>query len=291
MELNGFSTTADWLKSAKHSLEASAAVSDDPQEKRIALQVLLAHVLEKPRAWIIAHPEAGLTSAQEAQLDDLLARLAEGEPLPYLLGHWEFFGLSFAVSPATLIPRPETELLVEQAIHWLRRHPNRRLAADVGTGSGCIAVNIAKHIPDLRVLAGDRSLDALRMARKNAQAHDTAGQIHFVQADLLSAAEGPFDLVCANLPYIPRAALTDLPVARYEPLSALDGGADGLDLIRALAADSARWLAKGGLLLLEMQFDQGEAVTAVLREHLPDAVIDIIPDLAGLPRLVRAERS
>jgi len=127
-------------------------------------QVLLAHVLGRNRAWVMAHPEATLTLEQRNQLKIALERLIVGEPLPYVLGCWEFYGLEFAVTPAVLIPRPETELLVEQALVWLEQHPGRRLAADVGAGSGCIAVTLARKIPDLEVLASDISLEALRVA-------------------------------------------------------------------------------------------------------------------------------
>lgn len=280
----------EWLETARRDLEGQAGISVDPQEMRLALQLLLAHVLDRPRAWVIAHPEAALNGVQAAQFDSLIKRYASGTPLPYLLGRWEFYGLSFIVNPAVLIPRPETELLVDEALRWLGEHPNRRSAADVGTGSGCIAVSMAYHVSDLRVLAVDRSQTALQVARQNAVAHQTEKQILFVQGDLLRCAAGPLDLVCANLPYIPTAALDDLPVARSEPLAALDGGADGLACIRAMIDDAPRWLAPGGLLLLEMQYDQGETTAALLRRRLPDADVTILPDLAGLPRLVRAER-
>ncbi len=150
-------------------------------------------------------------------MDNSLARLELGESFPYVLGHWEFFGLDFEVTPDVLIPRPETELLVEKAIAWLQESPVRRRVADVGTGSGAIAVSIAVNVPDARVLATDISHKALEVARKNAIKFDVSNQIDFVQCDLLPphiaslATELHFDLICANLPYIPTATLRHFP--------------------------------------------------------------------------------
>ena len=206
-------TAADWLQHARRVVESKMPAGADAAgsgDTRLAIQLLLAHALGRPRTWIIAHPEAQITALQAARSDALLAQFADGVPLPCLLGRWEFYGRSFIVTPDTLIPRPETELLVDEAAAWLRRHPDRRRAVDVGTGSGCIAVSLAKSIPDLRVLAADRSFAALRVARQNAQEHGCAGQIDFLNGDLLRSAAGPFDLVCANLPYIPTADLAAL---------------------------------------------------------------------------------
>lgn len=282
---------AEWLTLARRYLETSEKHGGlSFPEAALETQVLLAHVLQRPRAWVLSHPEAALLPEQIAMLTNLLERLGVGEPLPYLIGHWEFFGLDFEVSPAVLIPRPETELLVEQALKWLSLRGGRARCADVGAGSGCIAVSLAKNQPGLRILATDISRAALSVAQRNASRHAVARQITFLQSSLLSAAAGPFDLVCANLPYIPRQALAGLAVADYEPLSALDGGADGLEAIRALLEDARRWLAPGGLMLLEMQYDQGPALSTLARVSIPDAHVGVLPDLSGLPRLVRIER-
>ncbi len=275
---------ADWLSTARCLLEGVPGHSS--AEVRLETQVLLAHALHKPRAWVLAHPEAALSAQALSQLDGLLKRLAEGEPLPYLLGHWEFYGLDFEVTPAVLIPRPETELLVEQASNWLRLNPGKRWAADVGTGSGCIAITLARQFPVLQVLAVDRSRAALRVAQRNAVRLNVQKQITFMQGDLLSAVSPPFDLVCANLPYIPTTTLSNLPVAQHEPRLALDGGLDGLQAIRTFLADAPRWLKPGGLCLLEMQYDQGDSVSNLAQAALPPAQVQVIPDLAGLPRLV-----
>src|SRR5512143_2162838 len=151
-------------------LEATAArlstVSESPQ---LDAQVLLAYVLDKPRTWVLAHPDSAPEPEAALKLEPMLRRLEQGEPLPYVLGHQEFFGLDFELTPDVLIPRPETELLVEKALAWLEAAPERRTVADVGTGSGCIAVSLATRLPDLHVLATDISMAALRVARRNAQ--------------------------------------------------------------------------------------------------------------------------
>lgn len=282
----------DWLRFARQYMEELPANRRmPPDEASLATQVLLAHALDKPRAWVLAHPEAVLKPQQQRRLTRLLGELAQGTPLPYLTGRQEFFGLSFEVSSTVLIPRPETELLVELALEWLRQNPARRRTADAGTGSGCIAVSLAQAVPDLHILAVDWSWEALQIARRNAERYVASGQVTFLQGDLLSAAGGPLDLVCANLPYIPSDTLATLPVAKHEPRLALDGGPDGLQYVRALLADAPRWMAPGGLLLLEMQIDQGEAITEIARQHLPGSRVTIHPDLAGLPRLVEIQIS
>jgi len=249
--------------------------------------VLLAHVLERPRTWVLAHPEVILSPDQERHLEVCLTRLEQGEPLPYVLEHWEFYGLDFLVNPAVLIPRPETELLVEQALDWLRATPGRRLAADVGTGSGCIAVSLAVHLPDLRVIASDISREALETARLNATRQAVSGRLICVQSHLIPPTSRPFDLICANLPYIPTEELKGLKVARWEPWLALDGGLDGLNHIRPLIDIASRSLARGGLLLLEIESSQGAVACTLAKAAFPDAEIGVLPDLAGNDRLVR----
>lgn len=272
-----------WLRQA---MERLTPLSDAPA---LEARALLEHVLERSRADLAAHPETQIRADQLQRLNDLLARLTAGEPLPYLTGRQEFYGLNFAVSPAVLIPRPETELLVENALTWLRHHPTHRRAAEAGIGSGCISVTLAVHTPDLQIAATDRSRAALDMAAANAARHNVRERIALLQADLLTPLRGPFDIVCANLPYIPGATLAGLRVRHYEPRLALDGGADGLDCIRALLSDAHRWLAPGGLLLLEIEASQGQTACQAARRALPAARIDLLHDLAGLPRLVKVE--
>jgi len=254
-------------------------------------QVLLAHVLGRSRAWVLAHREDPVEQEQAAAFERLLSRLQQGEPLAYLTGNREFYGLSFRVTPEVLIPRPETELLVERALAWLRDHRERRVAADVGTGSGCIAVTLAVHGPDLHLFASDLSLPALRLARENARRHGVQERVSFVQADLLGVyhQQATFDLLCANLPYIPTAVLNQLAVGLWEPVLALDGGEDGLTSIRRLLAEARLRLSPGGLALLEIEAGQGEAACSLAREAFPGAQVRIHQDLAGLDRLVEVE--
>ena len=251
----------------------------------------MAHRLGVSRAWILAHPEATLTPAQSQQLEENLAQLEAGQPLPYVLGEWEFFGRKYRVSPDVLIPRPETELLVEWAIEWLAKHPGRRLAADVGTGSGCIAVSLARQFQDLRIMALDISLPALRVAQDNAHRHQVPEQVWLVQSDLLAASHRPMDLICANLPYIPSATLQQLSVYGKEPGLALDGGADGLRPIRRLLGSTRDQLADGGAMLLEIEAGQGQAVLELCRQIIPEARVELHVDLAGRDRLVEIERA
>ena len=264
-------------------------ISDTPA---LDASVLIAHVINKPRTWVMAHPELGLAVDQQKELDDSLARLEHGESFPYVLGHWEFFGLDFEVTPDVLIPRPETELLVEKAIVWLQKSPGRKTIADVGTGSGAIAVSIAANIPDARVLATDISQKALEVAQKNANKFDLINRIDFVQCDLLPSnieslqTSLPFNLICANLPYIPTSALHKLPIFGREPTLALDGGADGLDLIRRLLNIAPQWLAPHGRILLEIESTRGRQALHLARDLFSQASLHLYHDLAGQERLL-----
>jgi release factor glutamine methyltransferase len=264
-------------------------ISDTPA---LDASVLIAHVINKPRTWVMAHPELALAADQQKELDDSLARLEHGESFPYVLGHWEFLGLDLEVTPDVLIPRPETELLVEKAIAWLQKSPGRITIADVGTGSGAIAVSIAVNIPDARILATDISHKALEVAQRNAVKFDVNNRIDFVQCDLLPSAmesrptELHFDLVCANLPYIPTSTLYKLSIFGREPTLALDGGMDGLDLIRRLLNITPEWLAPNGMLLLEIESTRGMQALNLARAMFSQASIHLYQDLAGQDRLL-----
>ena len=270
--------------------EARARLGTLSEEPTLEAQVLLAHILDKPRSWVMAHPEADLSPEQAGRLGALLERRLNGEPLPYLLGHWEFYGLTFKVTPDVLIPRPETELLVEKALAWLQVNPSRRQAVDVGTGSGCIAVSLAHWIKDLQVVAVDISRPALLVAQENSTSCHVQERVFLLQTSLLYGLQWEkVDLVCANLPYIPSATLAGLPVGRYEPRQALDGGTEGTDYIDALLQDAPRRLAPGGLLLLEIEAGQGARVTQTARHCFPGADVQLFYDLSGNPRLVQVE--
>lgn len=258
-------------------------------------QLIIAHALDKPRTWTLAHPETSLSAPQLAAVESAVARLSEGEPLPYILGHWEFFGLDLEITPDVLIPRPETEALVEKAIAWLQASPERRTIADVGTGSGAIALTLAMHLPDAYILAADISLAALKVAKRNANKFDVAAHIDFVQCDLLPPPPGPlptdlhFDLICANLPYIPTTTLHKLAVFGREPTVALDGGTDGLALIRRLLNIAPNWLAPNGMILLEIEASLGNQAISLAYDMFSEAAIRLHQDLTGRDRLLEIQ--
>lgn len=271
-----------------------APISETPD---LDASVLLAHILHKPRTWVLAHPEVTLTAEQQKQLVDSLARLERGESFPYVLGHWEFFGLEFEITPDVLIPRPETELLVEKAIAWLQESPLRRTVADVGTGSGVIAVSIAKNVPDVQIVATDVSHKALEVARRNAVKFDLIDRIDFVQCDLLPhpfsplpAGEGlgvrEVDLICANLPYIPTETLHELSIFGREPTLALDGGPDGLAAVRRLLKIAPEWLAPSGRMLMEIESSMGMQALALACDAFSNGRVNLHRDLTGHDRLL-----
>lgn len=254
-------------------------------------QVLLARLLDRPRSWVLAHPEAPLTGNRYTALEALVGRLEGGEPLPYIVGHWEFFGLEFEVTPDVLIPRPETELLVERAIAWLRKsEPGSRelRVMDVGTGSGCIAISLAVNVPGLSITATDISAAALKVARCNAEKMNVSGSITFLEADLFPNLLIPdcFSLIVANLPYIPTNTLYKIPVYGREPTLALDGGSDGLVLIRRILTEAPDRLISGGLFLMEIEASEGPAVLSLASGAFPKARIHLHKDLAGQDRLL-----
>jgi release factor glutamine methyltransferase len=277
---------ASWLANARAEL---TALSGDIQDAALSASLLAAQVLTRSRTWVLTHPESGLEDHQVRELNGFLERLISGEPLAYLTGHREFYGLDFEISPAVLVPRPETELLVEQALAWLADHPSRRCAVDVGTGSGCIAICLAHHIRDMSISAVDLSRPALQLARRNAEVHGVQDRVRFTQGDLLSALSGPFDLVCANLPYIPSQDVDVLPVSRSEPRIALDGGSNGLELIDRLLAQLPVRLSPGGLALLEIEYRQGQAACELASGAFPSAAVNLFSDLSGLDRLVQIQ--
>ena len=245
------------------ALRAAAARLPGPDARHEAEQLLL-HVLGRDRAWLFAHGDDPLPASGAATLDAWLARRASGEPLAYLLGRRGFWTLDLQVSPATLIPRPETERLVELALERLPDDRPLRIA-DLGTGSGAIALALASERSLAQVVATDLSGDALRVAQANAETNRIAN-VAFRQGSWLAPLAGQrFDLIASNPPYIadgdPHLMQGDL---RYEPPAALSSGADGLDAIREIVAKAPAYLLPGGWLLLEHGWDQGEAIRALL---------------------------
>jgi release factor glutamine methyltransferase len=262
-------------------------------------QILVAQAAGVTRSWILSHPEASLSPRQQEWLDSALDKLIHGQPLPYVLGKWDFFGLTYFVTPAVLIPRPETELLVEHALAWCRRRSLEGVkslrCADIGTGTGCIAISLLANLPaeDLirTLVASDISWEALQIARQNAAQHGVYERISWLHADLISAfLPGSLDLICANLPYIPKVSLQLLAVARHEPKLALNGGSDGLDKIRRFLEQASYCLNPGGLLLAEIETSQGKEVLKLAHTCFQEAAIDLIQDLAGNDRLLRIRK-
>jgi release factor glutamine methyltransferase len=250
-------------------------------------QRLLSFVIGKDTAYLLSHFEEILSQEQQRQYNALVERAAAGEPLPYILGHQAFYDRDLIVSPAVLIPRPETELLVEKALAFARSHSGCT-AVDIGTGSGAIAVTVAANCPDAMVYAVDVSPAALDIARQNAQAG--SAQVHFLEGDLLTPLleRGiKIDLLMANLPYIASGDLPALAVSRYEPQLALDGGADGLDLIRRLLDQAPVVCKPGARILLEIGAVQGAAATTLAESVFPRATVTLIQDYARLDRLVQ----
>ncbi len=250
-------------------------------------ELLLAHALDVGRSWLMAHPEHRLTPEQATSFRALLARRLAREPLAYITGRRWFYDLQLAVTPAVLIPRPETEELVERALAWLREQP-RAVVVDVGTGSGAIALAVAKHGPEARVYATDVSPEALAVARENARRLGLAHRVIFLLGDLLAPLPEPVDILLANLPYIPEGDRASLmpEVAAYEPPAALFSGETGLDHIARLLEQAPRHLRPGGRILLEMGCDQGEAAATLARHAFPQAQVQILRDLAGRDRFL-----
>jgi release factor glutamine methyltransferase len=273
----------------------------------LAAELLLLHVVARDRAWLYAHPEAPLASEDWQRYFALIARRAAGTPVQHLTGQQEFWGLEFEVTPDVLIPRPETEHVVEVALERLSARRSETLrVADVGTGSGCLAVALACELPQARVFATDVSAAALAVARRNAARHGVAARIGFLECNLLDAfsREGAsrerttnlagdlaFDLIVSNPPYVALADAASLPreVREHEPAVALFAGEAGLDVYGPLVRQAERWLAPGGVLVLELGYNSAEHVRGLLSAAgLRD--IEIANDLAGVARVASAIR-
>ncbi|MFP5409876.1 MAG: peptide chain release factor N(5)-glutamine methyltransferase [Gammaproteobacteria bacterium] len=272
---------ADSLAAASRQLASTLGL--DNREARLEARVLAAHAWQVDHAWLIAHDTDPLNDTHAAAFASLLAKRLEGVPIAYLVGTREFYGRPFLVTPDVLIPRPDTELLVERALASIP--PDQAMAVlDLGTGSGCIAVTLALERPKARVTAVDRSAAALDVARRNAAL--LGASVEFLTSDWFAALDGRrFDCIVSNPPYIPVAdphlARGDV---RFEPASALASGADGLADLRHLIAAARDHLVPGGLLLVEHGYDQAQAVRDLLIAH-GYAQVQSWPDLAGIPRV------
>jgi len=281
--------------------EVALQLRDRTETPLLDAQVLLAHISGQSRSWVLAHPEMELIPAQEKELDEALLRMRTGVPLPYIIGRWEFYGLEMIVSQDVLIPRPETELLVEKALDWLQNNPSCRRVIDIGTGSGCIGIALAVHMPDLQVIATDISEKAIKVAQQNANNFNVADRIEFVRCNLFpsknrgvwarfsgktSRPPSGANLIVANLPYIPTPTLKKLAVYGREPELALDGGMDGLDVIRKFLEQAPAYLEKGGMILMEIEASQGLSALSIAYDKYSDAVIHLHQDLSGRDRVL-----
>lgn len=280
--------TAQQSARGDHSPVESAAPDVDAE-------VLLRHVLQVDRTRLYRDLDKQISRQEQEQYQKLLERRARGEPVAYLTGFREFMSLEIAVGPEVLIPRPETELLVEIILNDMRPFTGQPRIADVGTGSGAIAVSLAYYLPEAKVWAVDISPAALKVAEQNARKHGVAPRLAFLEGDLLTALpedlNGGLDWVAANLPYIPCGEIPHLQpeVALYEPRLALDGGPDGLEIYRRLIPQAWKYLKPGGKLIMEMGWDQGQALAGIPADGDWQAV-EIVKDYAGLDRFVIARK-
>lgn len=271
-------TLGELLKRDSKVLEG--ALNHETVAARIEVQCLLQAVLQVSRAYLLTHPERILNDDESARYGGLFARRLAGEPVAYLLGEREFYGLNFRVTPATLIPRPDTELLVETA---LQKVPKGGRLLDMGTGSGAIAISVAHCRPDVEVVAVDASEAALTVARENAQRLQV-NNLQFLHSDWFSSLSGErFDTIASNPPYI-ESDDVHLSQLRFEPLSALASGADGLDDIRLIIAEAKEHLNPGGWLMFEHGYNQAERVRLLLKTAgLRD--VASVRDLSGIERV------
>ena len=267
----------------------------DQTNARLDAQLLLSHTLRTERSFLYAYPEHVLTSKQEQHYQTLIERRSRGEPIAYLIGHKEFYGLDFLIDKRVLIPRPETELLVEAALNACRKMLDAGrtpIVADIGTGSGAIPVTLAVLEPRLLYLyASDISADALDVAYLNCLRHHVEDRVRLLHGDLLAPLPEPVDLLTANLPYIGTDELEELPldVRTYEPHLALFSGPLGLDLMLRFFQElqRSRKLKEGAMLLLEIGYRQHEALTSILQEIWPHAILTFTKDFAGWNRVLQ----
>lgn len=264
----------------------------DPDEASLDARLLAASALGWDITRLLTEFSVAPPPGFASRYQDLIARRAAREPMAYIIGRQEFWGLAFEVTPAVLIPRPETELLVEAVCARMPVDATFTVA-DVGTGSGCVAIALATERPGARVIAVDISPAALAMADRNVRTHGLADRIQLVQSDVLAGAAGSFDVIVSNPPYVAGRDEAHLQpeVGRHEPHAALFGGEDGLDVIRTLVAQAGRHLVPRGWLVFEFGFGQEGAVRTIVAEA-PDLQLDaVLPDLQGIPRVVVARRA
>jgi len=281
---------AEALAAARRRLAAA-----DIEDADLEAEVLLRHALRWQRHQLYAHLQDDLAPAHDAGFDAVIERRLTHEPTAYIVGHKEFYGLELELetAPVALIPRPETELLVEEALRAARAGAEARppVIADVGCGCGAIAVALAHHLPDAVIYALDASDEALALAARNATRLGLAERIRFLPGDLLDPLPEPADIIVANLPYVKSGDWETLPpeIREHEPRAALDGGPTGTEVIERLLRRAPAHLRRSGVLLAEIGWDEGERVAEVARECFPGARIAVRKDLAGLDRMLVVE--
>ena len=275
------------LEALRQARRLLPPVSDEPE---LEAELLLRHCLGVDRASLYRLLTAELSEEEQQRFRDLVRRRLIHEPTAYIIGHKEFFGLDFEVTPAAIIPRPETEVLVELAIEAAHKKPlaDALPIADVGTGSGAIAVALASALPQGKITATDTSQEALELAQRNARRHQVDKRIRFLQSDLLDRLPGRVDVLVANLPYVTTADWKALPpeIKDHEPREALDGGPDGLRVIERLLEEAPARLSPSGVLLAEIGDMQGRAAKAAARAAFPEAAVKVMPDLSGRDRVL-----
>ena len=259
----------------RHNIEDAALESE----------VLLSHVLKINRAQLLSEPEVELPKRHEETFKTFIKRRIKGEPHAYITAHREFYGLDFEVDKRVLIPRPETELLVEQAIEKAKNYPNP-VIVDIGTGSGVIAVSLAKNLPHAQIYAVDISKAALKVTERNCRKHQVEERVTLVRGDLLESSPEQVDIIVANLPYVLTGEVPKVNTDGFEPDLALDGGADGLDAIRRLCRQAKNILQSGGCLMLEIGQGQDQVVCDLLYTVYPSAQVKCFPDFSGIMRIV-----
>ena len=257
-------------------------------DARLEAEIIVTNVLQMPRQHLYAYREEELTSRQEQLLRQFVERRLKREPLAYILGHKEFYGLDLAVGPGVLVPRPETELLVEQALFlsMMRMESGDLVIAEPGTGSGAVSVNLAIHLPMARIYATELHPAAMNVARFNVRKHNVADRVTLIQGSLLEPVQETADIIVANLPYVPSGEIATLqPEIQWEPREALDGGPDGLDVIRSLLQQSHSKIKDTGVIILEIDPRQVQPLEELAREIFPSATTITEQDLAHLDRV------
>jgi release factor glutamine methyltransferase len=280
------------LSNIAENIETAARIlrENGIRDARREANSLLAFALAKDKTFLIAHPEYQLSNDEETLFRSSLQRRASREPLQYITGRQEFYGLDFYVAPGVLIPRPETEIIVENALEILREKENPHFC-EVGVGSGCISISILHEAKTAHAIGFDISETALRIARKNAEKHDVSARIDLQISDLFDAiGDEKFDLIVSNPPYISAEDFEDLQpeVNMHEPRDALTDGQNGLSVIEKIIVQSPKFLKSGGFLLMEIGFGQADAVIKLFSDKIWRAV-EILPDLQDIPRTVRAQ--